>query len=104
MAYDDNFTSNKVRNVSVLIQPKGNFDTASTKEVKFTSYAEGSGKGCANPYLVKVSDNVFVLMWEDLDTTSAGVNNAALTNTFEAVVIDGNGNKLSDIKRTYSFD
>ena len=98
VAYDDNFTSNKVRNVSVLIQPKGNFDTASTKEVKFTSYAEGSGKGCANPYLVKVSDNVFVLMWEDLDTTSAGVNNAALTNTFEAVVIDGNGNKLSDIK------
>ncbi len=98
VAYDDNFTSNKVRNVSVLIQPKGNFDQTSTKEVKFTSYAEGSGRGCANPYLVKVSDSVFVLMWEDLETSSAGVNNAALTNTFEAVVIDENGNKLSDIK------
>ena len=51
--YDSNFASNKVRNVVLLLQPKGNF-TSSTKEIKFTSFAEGSGSGCGNPYLVKI--------------------------------------------------
>ncbi|MBR5897032.1 MAG: DUF4214 domain-containing protein, partial [Lachnospiraceae bacterium] len=95
--YDDNFTSNVVRNAVLLLQPRGDF-SSETKEIKFSSFAEGSGQGCGNPYLVKANDNLFVLMWEVLDTTNASTKSASQTGKFQAVVIDGSGNRLSEIK------
>ena len=88
VSYDNNTISGFVKNVELLVQPKGNFSSSSTSRKTMTSNAEGGGVNNGNPYLVKISDNSFLLLWESTNTSTGkiiGVN---------AQLIDGSGNKV----------
>ncbi len=77
-------------NVYLLVQPRNDFSSSSTKKVALTSYAEGSEEYASNPFLVKVNDNRFLVMWEKTDSSDN------YGNKIYAVLVDGKGNTLTD--------
>ena len=91
----NNFDSSRTRNIYVVTVNKSTGDT----DVKWlTSYAEGT-ESAGNPYLIKMTDNKFMVLW-----SRGGVTNYA--------VVDGEGNlkgkirtlkaNLSDCKPVYN--
>ena len=54
----------------------------------------------STPYLVKIDDNRFMLMWEEFIYN----NKNAESNGMKYVEIDGNGNKLTEIMHNKNFN
>jgi len=78
------------RDIVLLVCPKT--ATSEVKEIYLTDYVD-QGKLGSTPYLVKISNDKFLVMWEEFvysgySTTSAGI---------KYVFVDGNGNQLSDV-------
>jgi len=89
------------RDVKLLLCPKNSLIQESVKEVKFTDYVNHNKLG-STPYLIKVSDNKYVVLWEEFNyekrTDSWGwTYDNWLTQGVKYVVVDENGNKLTDI-------
>ena len=78
-------TTNRNRNAYLTVT-----DTLfnSTKKVALTSYKDGSKVTCGTPELVKVSENLFLVMWEEKNTST----NKATT---KAITVDANGKTIS---------
>lgn len=68
-------------------------DLSSTKKIDLTSYKEGVG-GAANPFLVKINDNKFLVIWQVLEIKNRV---HTVSNTLSFQYIDGNGAKLSKV-------
>ena len=92
------YMNNKTPNVYVMIQPQNDLYNQKAKRVALTSYSEGDSTRVKNPFIVKISDNKFLVMWE---TTYSDENYVydVYKNGISAVLIDENGNKLTDIKQ-----
>lgn len=95
------------RDVIVLVSAKDNTSTGNVKQIKFTDYVN-QNKLASTPYLVKISDNRFAVLWEEIENL-ADISNTyavyegwystnAVSNGLKYVIIDGDGNKVSDIK------
>ena len=74
-------------------------NTNSVKQIKFTDYINNNMLG-STPYLVKIDDNRFMLMWEEFIYN----NKNAESNGMKYVEIDGNGNKLTEIMHNKNFN
>ena len=99
--YDGNFKNNSVKNVSVLVLGLGETNASAVREVTYTSFTEDGSTTAGNPYLVKISDDRFVLMWELYNKSTSGwYYYGVSTGKYQVVIIDGNGNAVSAV-RTY---
>ncbi len=83
------FLTAEQRNVFVTATSRTNFTKAGTKVTWLTNYKEGNGIEISTPQLVKMNDNLFLVMWREGDQADhiAG----KLSYTF----VDGNGNRCS---------
>ncbi len=85
------------RDVILLVSEKNNTDTSNVKQIKFTNYINNS-KLASSPYLVKVNDNKFVLLWQEFEyITTENNSTKVVDNGLRYVVIDGDGNQLSNV-------
>lgn len=82
------------RDVIILVSAKDNNSTDDVKQVKLTNYVN-KGLLASTPYLVKISDNRFAVLWEEFQYTS---NYNMNDNGVKYVIIDGKGNKVTDVK------
>ncbi len=57
-----NYDTSRIRNVYVAVVDKAGYTL--NKTVKLSSYPEGGTDNALRPYLVKVSDDVFAVLWE----------------------------------------
>ena len=78
-------TSSALRNVCLSVTDKNEF---TKKDITLTSFDSSSKTRAGTPQLVKVSDNLFAVLWEEKNTT-------ANTYCVKAMLIDGQGNKCS---------
>lgn len=83
---DDNYLSRSTRNIFVAIVDK---ETNDITQKWITDYSEGEPTACI-PHMVKVNNNKFFLIWY-------------ANNKISYVLIDGNGNKISDIHTSDGF-
>ncbi len=79
------------KNVYITLTPKDNFSEGSTKTAKLTNYNDGE-LSAGTPKLITLDSDRFLVIWNN----QAG-GNKLCDGTVSYVVIDGNGNKLSDI-------
>ena len=80
---------NEVRNIFLTITPKDNVTTDGSTIKWITNYTDGKEHEVRTPHLVKINDNKFLIMWEET------VN--GLDGSIKMVLVDENGNKLTDI-------
>lgn len=74
-------------------------DLKSVETRAITSYGPSDGLSAANTTLVKLDENRFVLMWKRVPYDADKQMWQTLTgNQFCYVIVDGSGNKLSDVK------
>lgn len=76
-------------NVFLEVVPKNSFTYDNVKIAYLTGHAQGSVKSATTPYIVKVSDSLFAVLWEERQ----GYSDTGVVNY---VYIDGNGNRLCD--------
>ena len=82
------------RNAVLLISDKDNTLSENVKKVYLTDYANDEAHAAA-PYLIKLSDQWFVAMWMEYDTTT----DYYVEDGIRYVIVDENGNKLTDVKK-----
>ena len=80
---------NQARNIFLTITPKNNVTTEGSTIKWITNYNDGKEHEVRTPHLVKINDNKFLIMWEET------INE--LDGSIKMVLVDENGNKLSDI-------
>ncbi|MCD8390599.1 MAG: copper amine oxidase N-terminal domain-containing protein [Firmicutes bacterium] len=81
------------RDVVLLVSGKDNTETSDVKQVYLTDYVDNNKLG-SKPYLVKLSNNRFLVMWEEFEYE----NSSAVSNGVKYVQVDGDGELLSDIR------
>lgn len=79
------------RNIYVAVVPRNYVASSHVKINYMTGYATGSVKSCDTPFLVKLSADRFVILWE----TRSGLSDL---EEVSYVMIDGNGNKVSSVQ------
>lgn len=78
------------RNVYIAAVPRNNYNSSQISISYMTGYSAGSPNFCETPYLVKVAEDRFMVLWE----TRNGLTD---TEKVSYVMVDGKGNKTSDI-------
>ena len=92
----DNFEKPHIRERNAYIAVCAKSDN-SVKTICLTDFT-GKLKWATEPYLVKISDNRYLVMWgEYLYNTTPGIYHYQLIGT-KYVMIDGNGNFVSEIR------
>ena len=76
------------RDVALLAASKGG---SSTRQIRLTDYI-GNGKLASTPYLVKVDENRFLMLWEEFDYQ--GDSTAAIDRGVCYVEMDASGEVL----------
>lgn len=82
------------RNIVLLVSVKNNTDTLKVKKVYLTDYINKNKLG-STPYLVKLSDDRFLVLWEEFEYTN---NYNCIDNGVKYVQVNGNGEIISDIR------
>ena len=80
------------RDIVLLISAKSNTDEANVRKVYLTDYS-GKNKLGSTPYLVKMRDGIFAVLWEEY--TYSG--NSASFSSVKYAVVDEKGSLLCDI-------
>jgi len=95
-----NVGKNTERDAVILSLPKNNLNERAVKTTKLTNYT-GKNKSASVPYLVKVSDDEFVVLWQEIDYNETyakrekpGVKWAKL---------DAEGNLAGEIQTVYNI-
>lgn len=86
------------RDIVLLISGKNNTDSAKVKQVRLTNYI-GKNKFGSTPYLVKLSNDRFLVLWQEFEYTE----NRTVNNGIKYVQTDGDGNVLSDVRTESDF-
>ncbi len=84
---DDAIQYNQCRNVFITVTTK---DMRANKLIWLTEFKDGDGKSCNTPQIVKLGNNAFLVLWEEVDTAKQNM-------TTKMVTIDGSGQKTSEI-------
>lgn len=97
--WDENARGDSVRNVFVNIKDK---DLNEIRTVWLTDYISDDSVRARNPHLIKISENKFMVMWEEETEYKENwdVNVGDITIVTAMCIIDGDGNLLSDTVRT----
>lgn len=90
---------NGSRNVYLSVTPKDSFSVESTKIIRLSDHASEDRVCAANPHLVKLSDDRFLIMWDECKRTKmTGGPDGVLYDIpttplrMKYVFVDGNGN------------
>jgi hypothetical protein len=92
-SYKMNGLDKDERDVLILISAKDNTDTSNVQQIKLTNYVNNNLLA-STPYLVKLPDNKFAVLWEEFAYKSGSTTD----NGLKYIIIDENGNKLTDIQ------
>ena len=84
-----NFGYSDTRNIFLIVVNKDDL-TGEPDYIRVTDYEKGGTYSASTPQLVKLSDNAFAVMWEEM-TGSSGASGKVKIAFF-----DGNGNRLND--------
>ncbi len=91
------------RNAVLLISAKNNTDPSKVKRVYLTNYVN-KGMSATAPYLVKINNNKFVVIWKEFLISKEGTDSNGEPryiyneNAVRFLIIDENGNKLSNVQ------
>ena len=90
--------NNRTYNVYLLATSKGNLKE--TRTVQVTHFSEGGPRGAGAPKLVKLSDDRFLLLWEEPERVdySYGSYYSDYTGTVKYAFFDGAGNQLGGVQ------
>lgn len=102
---NENYRSNRAFNAYISVTDKSvkELENAQTKITYLTSFKEEDKRYASNPHLVKISDDLFLVMWNEMpvlhnifvvDIPMTLDENCLMKYLF----IDGEGNPLSDIR------
>ena len=83
------------RDIVLLVTPKE--DPENTKQIRLTDNA-GTGKGAGIPYLVKLSPDCFLVLWETFDGTASGPAKKTPCLGVTCQVVDGTGTAVAEAK------
>lgn len=83
-----------VSNVVVTATSKSNF--SGTRTHQLTSYAEGGSQSAGTPFLVKLSSNRFLVLWNILEKTSYG--SFQLGSQVGYAFVDGSGQLIGSVQ------
>lgn len=90
-----------IRDAVLLISAKNNTSASAVKQVYLTDYANSYLHASA-PYLVKLTEKWFAVLWTEYKAVKKQSGNSTYYNYVENgikyVIVDENGNKLSDIE------
>ncbi|SEF48674.1 hypothetical protein SAMN04487934_101313 [Eubacterium ruminantium] len=83
----DSYNSSGIRNIKVVYTDK---NLSNVNTVQLTDYAEGGSETASNPFLVKISDNLFTVIWQEKNSQQSqpGVYYA---------FVDGTGKKKGSV-------
>lgn len=85
------------RNVVLLVSAKDNLDSAKVKQIYLTDYV-GKNKLGSTPYLVKLSKDKFLVIWEEFSYHQIYGYYSTISNGIKYVTVDGAGNLLTKIQ------
>ncbi|WP_407384355.1 leucine-rich repeat protein [Ruminococcus sp.] len=95
----DDYQTNESRNVYLSVTPKDDFSENSTKTIWFSDFVKSDHKCASNPHLVKLSDDRFLIMWDEHNGSRLAdgsgkiiYDNPGSPTTMKYVFVDGNGN------------
>lgn len=86
------------RNIVILISGKNNKEASAVKKIYLTDYV-GKNKFGSTPKLVKLSDNRFLVLWQEFEYNGSTWND----NGMKYVQLNGNGEIISDIRTDTSL-
>lgn len=92
----DSVTSDTAHNIYLTVTPLSDFSESAT-EIKWLTSYDGGGESFLGVKITKVSDNRFMLSWEETDTSETASDDDTLSgNILHYIFVDGSGNKISD--------
>ncbi|MDD6212250.1 MAG: fibronectin type III domain-containing protein [Clostridiales bacterium] len=91
----EEISSGDVRNVYVTVTDKVDFTESGTTIKWFTNYKNKDHKYASNPQLVKLSDESFLLLWEEYEGEAWYLRES--NGKISYVFIDGEGNAVSSV-------
>ena len=86
MSDEDTYDTSGQRNIFLIVADK---DLAEANTIWLTDYTEDDGITPRTPQLVSVASDIFLIMWEEVDSDGS--------ITTKLVLVDADGNLLSDI-------
>jgi len=90
---EETFLTAQQRNIFVTTTSRTSLNKENTEVHWFTDYKEGDNVKISTPQITKMNDNLFVVMWRE------GTYREHVQGTLAYVLIDGNGNKLGEVKK-----
>ena len=72
-------------------------NAGTTRRVQVTSYAEGGSVSASTPQLVKFSDSLFAVLWEER-TLSGSYYSSQTTGTVKYAFFNGAGTQLGGVR------
>ncbi len=87
------------REAILCVVPKNKLDGTAVKQYKITNY-EGTNRCASTPKLVKINENKFMVLWQEILIKKDSNKNSSLVNSdyslgdFKYLVIDGSGNAM----------
>jgi len=91
------------REAILCIVPKDRLDSTAVKQYKITNY-EGTNRCASTPKLVKISENKFMVLWQEILIKKGSNESAGLVNSdyslgdFKYLMVDGLGNAIGESK------
>ena len=85
------------RDVVLLVSGKGNTSAAGVSRIALTGYI-GQGKLGSTPYLVKLGQDRFLVLWEEFDYGQSGSSYNVADNGVRCVQVDGGGRPLGEVR------
>lgn len=95
----DNFNHSNTRNIFLSVVNKNDLN-AKPDYIQITDYEEGDTYSASTPHLVKISDKLFAVMWEEM--LYEATNYSATAERVKVAFFDGNGKSVGN-KHIYSF-
>lgn len=91
----ESINSNVPHNIYITVTPMSNFSEDATT-VKWLTDFKGDGKCFYGVNITKVSDNRFIVLWEENAEQTASIDDGLSSSILHYVFIDGNGDKISE--------
>lgn len=104
---DENYSTNVAFNAYLSVTPKNipDLKDAETRITYLSSFSEGDGRYASNPHLVKINDDLFLVMWNELPVAKNAYGyivdvkiDIDETCLMKYVFVDGDGELISPIR------
>lgn len=92
--------SGKVRNIYLYAVDQSNFSSDGIKTKKITNYGTNGSVSASVPYIAKLEQNRFILVWEEIAPYPSGAFYPKIncSKTLKYALVDGQGNVQGEVK------